>query len=181
MKKFFLLSTVAFLFTGLVSAQDDTQMWAAASLSFSSSSYGSGVSTSSHFGFSPEFGYNINSEWAVGGRLDFAFGSSKFDPGFGVSSDKSTTTSTTFAPFARYSFIKSGDFSIFGQGEIPISFGDAPNTVGLRALPGVSYSLKNNFSIQALLPSILAFESGDNVTTFNFLSGGSSIGLVLKF
>ncbi len=181
MKKLFLMGAVALFFSGMATAQEDSKMWAAASLSFSSSSYGSGVSTNSLFGFSPEFGYNLNSEWAVGGRRDFAFASSKFDPGFGASSDKSTSTSTTFAPFARYSFIKSGDFSIFGQGEIPISFGDAPNTVGLRALPGVSYSLNNNFSIQALLPSILAFESGDNVTTFNFLSGGSAIGLVLKF
>lgn len=181
MKKLFLLGAVALFFSGMASAQDDSKMWAAASISFSSASYGSGVSTSSIFGFAPEFGYNLNSEWAVGGRLGFDFGSSKYDPGFGFGSDKSNTTATTFAPFARYTFIRSGNFSIFGQGEIPIVFGDAPNTVGIRALPGVSYSLNENFSIQALLPSVLALETGDDVTTFNFLSGGSTIGLVLKF
>lgn len=181
MKKLFLLSAIALFFTGMVSAQDDSKMWAAASISFSSSSYGSGTNTSSLFGFAPEFGYNLNSEWAVGGRLGFAFGSEKFDGGPFLGSEKTNYTSTTFAPFARYTFIRGGDFSIFGQGEIPIVFGDAPNTVGIRALPGVSYSLNENFSIQALLPSVLALESGDNVTTFNFLSGGSAIGFVFKF
>lgn len=177
MKKLFLLVALPLLFAGAMMAQEDTKMWAGGSLGYNSVSTNFMGSTfgQSFFFISPEFGYHLNSDWAVGGRLDFGFQTDK------GGDNKETSNSITFAPFARYSLIKAGDLSVFGQGEIPIVFGDAPNTFGIRALPGVNYSLSSNINIQALLPSILAIETGDDVTMFKFLSGNALLGLMIKF
>ena len=177
MKKLLLLASVAFFFTGIVSAQ----MWAGGSLSINSTTNTSGANdvTTSTFSIIPEFGYHLTSEWAVGGRLGITSTGTKSQ---GVKVSQSTTT---FAPFARYTFSQMGDFSFFGQGEIPLSFSDGNNTVGLRVLPGVTYSM-GSFGIQAYLPTMLAFESGDGYTNFSLrantnLLSGSSIGFIYKF
>ncbi len=176
MKKLLLLSAVALFFSGMVSAQDDSQtnadsqMWLGGSLSITDDN------SSSTFTIAPEFGYNLNNDWSIGGRL----GIGSINPESGKS-----YTVTTLTPFTRYTFSQKGDFSFFGQGELPLSFKDGNNTIGLRVLPGLTYSM-GNWGIQAYLPAILSFESGDGYSNFalrantNFLSG-SSVGLIYKF
>lgn len=181
MKKFFLMVTGVVFFVGMVSAQDNTQMWVGGSIAIGSTTNTSGNNdvTNSTFSFIPEFGFNLTSEWAVGGRLGISSVGAKSQ---GV---KVSTSTTTFAPFARYTFSRMGDFAFFGQGEVPLSFSDGNNTVGLRVLPGVTYSM-GNWGLQAYLPTMLSFESGDGYTNFGLsvntdLLSGSSLGLIYKF
>lgn len=180
MKKLLLLSAVALFFSGMVSAQDDSKMWVGGSLAIGSQKAGDVTKTA--FGFAPEFGYNLNSEWAVGGRLGIISTTTKID---GTKIDNQSSSSTAFTPFVRYTFSQMGDFSFFGQGEIPLTFSDGNDTVGLKFLPGVTYSM-GNWGIQALLPAMLAFESGDGYTDFGIsvntnILNNSSLGLIYKF
>lgn len=178
MKKLLLLGAVALFFSGMATAQDDSKMWVGGSLAITSYSIDSDNGSSS-FSIIPEFGYHLNSEWAVGGRIGINSNGTK------VAGSKTSVNTTTLAPFARYTFSQMGDFSFFGQGELPLSFKDGNNTIGLRVLPGLTYSM-GNWGIQAYLPAILSFESGDGYSNFalrantNFLSG-SSVGLIYKF
>lgn len=82
------------------------------------------------FSIAPEVGYNINENWAVGAQVGFSManklkedGKITYDAhGFptGVTDPTYDATGTSFfiAPYARYTFAKSGNVSFFVDGGI---------------------------------------------------------------
>jgi len=165
-----------------------TNMWLGGTVGFRTSE--SGNSSTSTTNFIPAFGYHINDNWSIGGWI----GISSTETRTGQVSTKLSTT--TLAPFVRYTFTGVSDFSFFGQGEMALSFlgGDRPNenSFGLRIRPGVLYSFAQNWGIQLMMPSLLEFNSGpgenssfhlrvnDGFDLEEFLLN-SQFGLVYKF
>ncbi|WP_010664388.1 outer membrane beta-barrel protein [Marinilabilia salmonicolor] len=160
------------------SAQEGT-MWLGGTINISSNT--SNDLTTSRTTLMPEFGYNLNSSWAIGGRLGFSTLKDE-DP---AGTQKNTTTS--IIPFARYSFANLGNFKIFGQGELPLNFYggefadgtsmDSSNSIGLRVRPGITYAFNENWGFNMLMPSVFAFTSSSNDTSsFKFgINDGYSV------
>jgi hypothetical protein len=174
-------------------AQEGT-MWIGGTINISSNT--TNDMTSSSTTIMPEFGYNLDMNWAIGGRL--GFNTSKDEQAVGTNK----TTTTSIVPFARYTFGNLGNFKIFGQGELPINFyggefadgtsKDNSNSFGLRVRPGLSYSFNDNWGFNMLMPSVFAFTSNSNDSSaFHFgINDGytvqsylldTAIGFVYKF
>ncbi len=95
----------------------------------------------SEFTFTPEMGYVINSNWAVGAVLDIDW-------------VKDTSTTIAVSPYARYTFLRAGNFSFFADGVLQIGSidpkeGDSQFCWGIGVKPGIDYSLTEHFSITA--------------------------------
>ena len=90
---------------------------------------------------SPEVGYTINDNWAFGVALDYT-----------DAEDGGNTF--TVIPYARYTFLKSGAFSVFADGAVEITSikpdtGDSTTGWGISIQPGVAYAINKNFSVAA--------------------------------
>ena len=93
------------------------------------------------FIFTPEVGYNINNNWAVGAILE-------------VDWVKDTQTIFAFTPYVRYTFYKAGNFSFFTDGEVEVgsikSEGmDTDMLLGIGIKPGIGYHFTKRFSAEA--------------------------------
>ncbi|MGQ1947593.1 hypothetical protein ACT3CD_10905 [Geofilum sp. OHC36d9] len=160
MKKISVFTGMILFFAGIMTAQENAKMWIGGTVSvWQQELYGvknSGIT------LLPEFGYNIAGNWALGGRL-------------GISSTKDNSDNkskgTYLVPFARYSIFNAGNFTFFGQGELPISFysGDAIDsysTIGMLIRPGIKYDFCESWGFNLMLPSVLSFVSGDDHSSF---------------
>lgn len=173
MKKF--LFVVAALATSLTAS---AQLWVGGSLGFDSNAVKDGDPTTNWL-FEPTVGYALNDNLEVGLTL-LIEGSKHGD-------DKNTYIG--IAPFARYTFLSAGDFSLFGQASIPYlntKVGDnSTSRFGVRIQPGVKYALTDQFSMFALLGNGLYFDSysdGNTKSRFGFdITTGLSLGLVYSF
>ncbi len=193
MKRIIFLTFLVFSLVMSAFSQEGN-MWIGGTLNISSQSVGD-VSRSTTT-IMPEFGYHLNSNWAIGGRLGFS--NEKED--FAAGTEKTNTTS--IVPFARYTFGNIGDFQVFGQGELPLNFygGEFPdgssksssNSIALRVRPGISYAINDSWGFNMLMPSVFSFTSGSNDTsTFKFAVNdgytvqgyllSTAIGFVYKF
>lgn len=95
------------------------------------------------FSISPDFGYNLNSRWAVGGAIGFAH---SYDEG-------ESHNSFALAPYARFSFYENKIVRLF----IDMGFGFSTTSVKNRddnyngfeigVKPGVAIKLNDQFSI----------------------------------
>lgn len=159
------------------------QLYAGGSLGYQSS----GVSTASGsttvngksttaITLSPEVGYYLNQNLAVGISLSFLSNS--------VTTPIGTTSSTIdlsntymFTPYARYHVLRSGSFSFFGEGSIgiggqvsqttkgnTIDKGPSVGTFALAVSPGISYDLSEKFCLIAKLGNI-GYQSSSSSTT----------------
>ena len=117
--------------------------------------------TSTSFGLSPQVGYFLSEDFAVG--LGIGINSSREkSPGDPEVIDKSTGFS--IQPFARYYVLDLNKFSLFGEGQLSYSAssskvetggttteGPSTSTVGFSVFPGVSYDLNEKVSIEAFV------------------------------
>lgn len=88
----------------------------------------------------PEIGYKINNLWEVGTTIGFAGNSDESGLSFNM------------APFARYTFIRAGIFSMFGEATVGVATRKHCDTafhIGLR--PGVDLELSRHWSLEAHL------------------------------
>lgn len=95
------------------------------------------------FSISPEFGYNLNSQWAVGGSLFFSH--EENDPGNNVNS-------FALAPYARYSFYENKVIRLFldmgfGFSTTKVKHEDSYNGFEIGVKPGVAIKLNEKFSL----------------------------------
>lgn len=193
MKRFVFISLLSVLFAFSSTAQGQP-MWVGGTLNISSQTVND--LTTSHSEFMPEFGYNLNDRWAVGGRMGFSFDKEEAVLG----TDKTTTFS--IIPFTRYTFASIKKFQFFGQGELPMHFfsgefanGDSKDNesaIGLAIRPGVAYTFNSKWGFNMMMPSLFSFISGsDDYSSFEFgLNNGyniqdyflnTSIGFIYKF
>jgi hypothetical protein len=192
MKNLALVAVLALLSIG--GFAQDNKMWIGGTLKSQSS--GSEGNKEKEFVFAPEFGYNLNERWAIGAGI--IFGSTE-DEG-----EDWTTNSTFFAPFARYTFAKTGKFDFYLNGALALGSykeEDQDNDVTYKSNltsfginPGVSFHFSPKFAAELRMPNLLYFYSfsgdredgghylgiNDDYTIQNYLLD-ASIGFIYKF
>lgn len=180
MKK--VLFAIAALATSLTAS---AQLWVGGDLSFDNQSYWNGDDAQTTWSISPSVGYALDDALEVG--LDFTIGGSSFA--------KTSNFNFKIAPFARYTFLSEGDFSMFIEGKVGYKYDkdkDADKAdwdFYCTIQPGVKYALTDNFSMVARLgglyfthnnPAGPSFGGPQNNFGLNF-GTGLSFGLVYSF
>ncbi len=153
-----------------VAATMNAQVWVGGEVGFNSDkttikTNGQSQSvTTNNFTLAPEIGYNLSDKWAVAIKLGFSHnednGAAKAlieGAGFPVAG-KLMSNSFTINPYARYTFVKAGNFSAFVDGGI--SYGTTHvnnmsnvmnniNSFGVGINPGVTYAVSPKVSLVA--------------------------------
>lgn len=150
MKK--ILMTIAAAF---VAVSMSAQVYVGGSLSVDSwsSQKNAGDRSETTFAFLPEIGYNLNDEWAVGTVIGYI--SDKWN---GVAGSESAFT---FAPYARYTFLKAGKVNFFVDGGI--DFTSASKADWTELAFGVKPGLAVNLTDQVSFVSHLGFIGFDQL------------------
>ncbi len=159
-----MLASFVLLVAGVSFAQEEaeTKMWVGGSFSVNN------TSVTTDIAFNPEFGIFLNDSWAVGGKLNVGHDTN------------SGTTSSALVPYARYSILKLGKVTLFGQGELYIGLSNN-NITELRVLPVLTYPVYKNFGLTATLPSVLRVGDGYFGFDVNSNLDPGRIGLTYKF
>lgn len=134
MKKMFLMAAMA-----VASLTANAQVWVGGALGYD---YDDGYANANTITISPEVGYNLSDKWAIALDIDFSVN-------FG---DGNTTTKFALAPYARYTFAKTGVASFFVDGGLNVGtekMKGAPSqtTWGIGFKPGVSIALSEKLSL----------------------------------
>ncbi|MCX4292641.1 MAG: outer membrane beta-barrel protein [Prevotella sp.] len=161
MKKLFLMA--AFV---VASVAASAQIYVGGSLGFESSKENKDADALTSFSILPEVGYNLSDNLAVGIQLGYA----SQEQG-----DEYTVSAFSVAPYARYTFAKSGAASFFVDGGIIFTaYGsDAEGSnfgVGLR--PGVKFAVSDKVDVVAKTGFL-----GYSKNSEKFNGGGSAFGL----
>lgn len=168
MKKFLLIAVMAVL--GAVSAQAQVRLGGEVSVWYNSDA------ENTSYTFMPEIGYKLNNKWEVGTHIGFSGNSDQEGLNFKL------------APFARYTFLRAGMFSMFGEGGFTVAtqkHHDTAFNIGLR--PGIDVELSEHWSLEAHLGFLgfAADKSGiisEQGSGFGFdFKSGTSFGLIYQF
>ncbi len=186
MKKLIIFALIAFGISTASNSQN--KMWVGGIFAVSVNEV-SEFQTNSSTVFMPQFGYNLNDKWAIGGSVGINNHTTKTKTD-GVTF-KTKANATSIIPFARYSFGELGSVRFFGQGELPINIYDGYNSVGLNARPGLEIPLGEKWGLNMLMPPIFSFVNNDGSTNFYFgINDGyniqdyildTAIGIIFKF
>jgi hypothetical protein len=143
MKKVTLMMFVALI--GVLSANAQFYLGGSLSLDMETTKPEGGKKTDqTTFSIVPEFGYQLNQDLDLG--ITGIFSNEK-DP------DGNKSTGWGLAPYARYSFVEFGRFSVWGQAGIFIGGAEADKTklksttFGLTISPVLKYSLSGNVDL----------------------------------
>lgn len=168
MKKFLLIAVMAVL--GAVSAQAQVRLGGEVSVWYNNDA------ENTSYTFMPEIGYKLNNKWEVGTHIGFSGNSDQEGLNFKL------------APFARYTFLRAGMFSMFGEGGFTVATAKHKDTafnIGLR--PGIDVELSEHWSLEAHLGFLgfAADKSGiisEQGSGFGFdFKSGTSFGLIYQF
>ncbi len=160
MKKLFMIAALA-----VSTLAASAQVYLGGSLGFETTKSGKGADALSTFSIKPEVGYNFDESWAVGIQLGYT---SK------DISKKTTKSTITVAPYARYTFAKTGIASFFVDGGFKFDFYGSDyegSTFGIGVRPGVSFAVSNKVSVVSKL-GYLGYSKDDNKA-----GGASKFGL----
>lgn len=128
------------------------QLWIGGNFNFGTNSVKDGDATTS-WGIAPSVGYALDDKIEVG--LTFGID--------GTKTGDAKSTNFQIAPFARYTFLSAGDFSMFGQAKVAYNYNkvgdDGTSNFGVAIQPGIKYAVSDNFSFVALLGQGLYFTS----------------------
>ena len=122
------------------------------------------------FEIKPEIGYNLSDKWAVAVKVAFAHSGNNAQVAALVANwgiNNATTNAFAINPYARYTFVKSGNFSAFVDGGVAYStihingtsdvLGNI-NQVKVGFNPGVAYAISPKVGLVAHLGD-LSYES----------------------
>lgn len=146
MKKVFL--TLALVLTTVVAS---AQWYVGGGLGFTKSEDAAKVKTTA-FDITPEVGYKLNDNWTIGAVV-------------GLEMEKDAYKQFTIAPYARYTFLTAGDFSMFADASLEVGIfkpevGDNTTVWGAGIKPGVAYNIDENWSVAAHL-GFIGYEDYD--------------------
>jgi len=171
-----------------------SDIFVSGTIAFGNSS--SGGFDSNQFNFSPQLGYFVDDNFAIGGRLGYTSSTSEspsfIDPTATVE-DTATTLSLSF--FGRYYFTPSNKFSFFGEIEPGIfnskresgQLETKGNGWFINLSPGINYFLSNHFAIEASVGLLgyntfeLDVDNADTQSNFNIGVNLSDINLGLLY
>lgn len=135
MKKLFLAAAMM-----VASLAASAQVYVGGSLGFKSEKPYDGAETSTAFSIKPEVGYNLDEKWAVGIQLGY----SSMDDG------DNTLGQIDLAPYARYTFAKTGIASFFVDGGLSFEFRTADwegMVWGVGVRPGVKLAVSEKVDV----------------------------------
>ena len=140
-----------------VAATMNAQVYVGGTLGFKSLSLDGTSATS--FTITPEIGYNLNEDWAVGISLGYATSNIAYDTdgSFDGKLDNSVNTFSV-SPYVRYTFAKLDKVNFFADGGV--SYANTGNSnvkvnaFGIGIQPGVAVNLNDNVSFVAKLGQI---------------------------
>ena len=165
MKKIFMTLAAA-----VIAVSANAQIWVGGEVGFTSDkttvkTNGNSVSqTTNNFTLAPEVGYNLNENWAIALKVQFAHNEDNGviksmiqDAGVNTGA-KVMTNAFSVNPYARYTFLKAGNFSAFVDGGV--SYGlihvssmsqvmNNINSLGVAINPGVTYAVSPKVSLVA--------------------------------
>lgn len=165
MKKIFMTLAAA-----VIAVSANAQIWVGGEVGFTAEKATvkqNGVSTdqkTNNFTLAPEVGYNLNENWAIALKATFAHNEDNTvvkamieNAGLPVGA-KVMTNAFAVNPYARYTFLKAGNFTAFVDGGV--SYGlihvsslsqvmNNINTLGVAINPGVTYAISPKVSLVA--------------------------------
>lgn len=148
------------------------QVYVGGSLGFESTKENKDADNLTKFSINPEVGYNLDENWAVGIQLGYS--------NVEIMTDK-RESKFTIAPYARYTFAKSGIASFFVDGGISfITLGaDTKGSVfGVGICPGVKLAVSNKVDLVAKLGNIGYRSANDDaVATSSFKKNEFNFGI----
>lgn len=175
MKKIILLLLVALFGLSSMYAQN---WYLGGSLGIRTYSDANSGQLSSTFSIIPEVGYNLNDKWMIG--LQIGFGADSYK-------DSSTSTSFLFNPYARWTFYRIKDLSLFGDMGLTYQSSGVSNakknTYYIGVEPGLAYDINKSFSLVAHL-GFIGFIGGDDksINGFNLSANNNlSFGFYYRF
>lgn len=157
-----------------VAATMNAQVWVGGEVGFNSDKTtvkNNGVSSSystNNFTIAPEIGYNLNEKWAVAMKIGFTHSEDngaimamiqEAAPGLPING-KLMSNTFSINPYARYTFVKAGNFSAFVDGGISFAtihvnnLSDQMNNIssfGVAVKPGIAYALSEKVGLVAHL------------------------------
>lgn len=165
MKKLFLAAAMM-----VASVAASAQVYVGGSLGFQSIKTNKDADASTTFSIKPELGYNLDENWAVGIQLGYSSTNADED------GDKVERTTGIFniAPYARYTFAKSGIASFFIDGGLNFDFYTADEEGmewGIGVRPGVKIAASEKVDLIAKLGYLGYTKANDK------RGGGSKFGL----
>ena len=157
MKKVLLMAAFA-----VATLTANAQFYVGGSVSFNSEKAGKDADAVTSFKLAPEFGYALSENFAVGAEISFSSSNGE-DNAFGikdpmtgelakVKGDKSYSTFRV-APYARYTFYKTGIASFFVDGGVGFNFfnEDRGMVIGIGVRPGVKIAASEKVDLVAKL------------------------------
>ena len=125
-----------------------------------------------NFEINPEVGYKINDNFAVGAVLGFEY--SKVNDGDGE-------TGFSIEPYARYTFLRIGDFSAFVDGVVGFEKKEDAKAWNVGVKAGVAYSINDTWGVAARLGH-LGYTKYDETSKFGIELGNAlSFGVYYNF
>ncbi len=159
------------------------QLWVSGGLNIDNTSNWGDDKSLTEWGITPSVGYALDDALEVG--LNFGLS--------GASKDNNSYFKFKVAPFARYTFLSEGDFSMFLECEVgyenyKIKDQDADWSFNTNIQPGVKYVLTDNFAMVAKLGGLYyqhnpgAYSAGNyGFSTSTQNKFGLNIGTNLQF
>ncbi len=151
MKKFFMIAALA-----VSTLAASAQVYVGGSIGYKSEKNGD-AATKNEFSINPEIGYRLDENWGVGIVLGYGtanYAARHAEPAC-TDEDPANLASYSIAPYVRYTFVKSGKFGAFVDGQFAYSATkryseqDFVGTWAINIKPGISYSLSDKVDIVA--------------------------------
>ncbi|MGF1585713.1 MAG: transporter [Bacteroidales bacterium] len=162
---FTVIMLTAFIFT--LPAEEHYGRWLSGTVSFSGQSNGQRQSATT---IMPEIGFYLSDSWSAGVKAGFSTSRTKID------NNVRSENAFSIMPFAKYNFGKLAGISVFGQGELPLTFTggkhydgssmDGTTAVGFRIRPGISYLFSERWGFKMLMPPVINFTSSDGSSSY---------------
>lgn len=149
MKKIFMMAVMA-----VAALSANAQVWIGGGIGFTSS-HTNGVGTEKEFTIKPEVGYSLSDKFDVALALNYTYASEKAHKKLG--GGKFSANEFGISPYARYKFVKAGNFFAFVDGGIEYStthykgYSTNDNMFGVYVTPGIAYAVSNKVTLVSKL------------------------------
>lgn len=163
------------------------QLWFGGSIGISNdgginktSEYKHKTAANSKVSLAPMVGFGLNEQLSIGGKLNIVTSTSKrfqYDADNKETVIKNVTNTVGVTPFVRYTFAEFNKFGLMAEAGLPIAYsstknvdgsettkGDPTTSVGLYAVPMLTYGLNDHFSLECTL-DFLSLNTAYNITT----------------
>ena len=122
---------------------------------------------------SPEVGYVLNENLAIGGVVDFSADFDAFD-----------AFNLAVKPYARYTFLKAGNFSLFADGVVDLNYNGGAKEFkfqGVYVQPGCAYAINEKFTLAAHMGKIGYVDNAYDVETIKVAPNSTNLSFSLYY